>query len=395
VAQSKKNTPVKRNDAQGSSDIYEMYKKREEEVQALRAKEKEWDNEKKAQSNEIVKLQRDLQNTKDEIEKLKKEHEELIGDRIHHTNQEKIDSPAESGQSETIIQRVSQLPEKSTVFEPAQTIHTENRASEPSIDHSSLLSTISLITQAAKQLYQQLEPIRVDLEKVQSLEEELQRQKKRNHEHERDKIKLKNELSRFEQQLKGNQKILYETRQELDQTRQEKEEVQKSIEVGNHVIESLNEQLAKLQEQMSQAKHLVGIEWVKELAFVLPKLSSLAGLEPESVKGLKPRAIYEMFLDWMEKVFGERPKPFPNKKQLLGGDAKNPKISLDADQDDLGALLKFYDWSPDHPFEDLMEGSRRRKFRILHWGWKVNEIVLVQATISPLPIENTSEVKKE
>jgi len=180
----------------------------------------------------------------------------------------------------------------------------------------------------------------------------------------------------------------------FNESKKQNLELEKKISVGNSTITRLTTGKSELEDKISSEKQELGIQWAKELAPIITRLSSLAELDPEPVK-LTPRSILEGLLDWMEKVFGARPKTFPGKRELLNGDSNSPKIMLDADQVGLETLLSLYDWSPDNPFSDLPEGSKKRNFRILHWGWKVKDHILVKVRVFPLPIEVNEKLNQE
>lgn len=156
----------------------------------------------------------------------------------------------------------------------------------------------------------------------------------------------------------------------------------KQLQDGNLTIENLLNQKMVLESQFQDKKQQIALEWARGLGEVLTKLSALAEKEPEAVRGLKPRAVYETLLSWLEKTFGERPKMFPSSKEFtLTSDGKY-LITLDADADGIEALLKRYDWSHEHPFGNKPEGQRQCEFKIIQWGWKVSDTILVRANVT-------------
>jgi hypothetical protein len=151
---------------------------------------------------------------------------------------------------------------------------------------------------------------------------------------------------------------------------------------GNLTIESILDQKENLEKKLDEQKHLIAIEWAQGLGDILTKLSALADKEPEPVLGLKPRAIYETLLSWLEQAFGARPRTFPSTKELTTTPEGKYIITLDADADGIEALLKRYDWSHERPFENRAESQRQCQFKVLHWGWKVNDVILVRAKVA-------------
>ena len=156
----------------------------------------------------------------------------------------------------------------------------------------------------------------------------------------------------------------------------------KQLQDGNLTIENLLNQKMVLESQFQDKKQQIALDWARGLGEVLTKLSALAEKEPETVHGLKPRAVYETLLSWLEKTFGERPKMFPSSREFtLTSDGKY-LITLDADADGIEALLKRYDWSHEHPFENKPDGQRQCQFKIIQWGWKVSDTILVRANVT-------------
>jgi hypothetical protein len=160
------------------------------------------------------------------------------------------------------------------------------------------------------------------------------------------------------------------------------------LQSGNVTIENLLNQKQDLEKRLSEQKYLIALEWAQGLGEVLTKLSALAEKEPEPVLGLKPRAIYETLLSWLEKAFGKRPKMFPSSKEFTTTAEGKYLITLDADVDGIEALLRRYDWSHERPFENKREMERQCQFKVIHWGWTVNDIILVRAKITVYHSEN-------
>ena len=158
--------------------------------------------------------------------------------------------------------------------------------------------------------------------------------------------------------------------------------LEEKINGGNLTIENLINQKQELETKLRDQKYLVLLEWGQGLGEVLTKLSALAEKEPEPVLGLTARAVYETLLDWLEKAFGQRPKMFPSIKECTTNPDGKYLLLLDADMEGLEALLRRYDWSPEHPFESKTEGQRQCQFKVMHWGWKVNETILVRSRIT-------------
>ena len=158
--------------------------------------------------------------------------------------------------------------------------------------------------------------------------------------------------------------------------------LESKLQNGNLTIENLLSQKQELETSLQDKKYQIALEWAQGLGDILTKLSALAEKEPEPVLGLKPRAVYETLLTWLENVFGERPKIFPASKEFITASDGKYLVSLDADVEGLETLLGRYDWSHERPFEGKPEGQRQCQFKVMHWGWKVKDTVLVKSKIS-------------
>jgi hypothetical protein len=101
-------------------------------------------------------------------------------------------------------------------------------------------------------------------------------------------------------------------------------------------------------------------------------------LEPESVKGLKPRSVLEKLKAWMVQATEESLVPFPSKGEM----SADHTLYLDPDEAGMESLMEKYDWQPDHPFEGLPVGKRGCRFRVLRRGWRVGKNILVRAQVA-------------
>jgi len=158
--------------------------------------------------------------------------------------------------------------------------------------------------------------------------------------------------------------------------------LEEKLQSSKLTIENLLNQKQDLETKLHDQKHQVALEWAQGLGEILTKLSALAEKEPEPVLGLKPRAVYETLLSWLEKAFGERPKMFPSSREFTTTSDGKYLITLDADIDGIEVLLRRYDWSYEHPFESKPEGQRQCHFKVMQWGWKVNDTILVRAKVT-------------
>lgn len=166
----------------------------------------------------------------------------------------------------------------------------------------------------------------------------------------------------------------------------EKAQIMRELALCRSGAQVLEDEMAQMEAKLVRARQERGWELARELAQVLVNVSSLANQEPEPVIGLTPRAILEDLLDWMKEAVGERPMAFPPKTKGV-----NHILWLDPDEAGLESLLKEYDWSPEHPFEGLPKGERRISFRVVRRGWRVGDIVLARAQVSPNAVESTGE----
>lgn len=196
---------------------------------------------------------------------------------------------------------------------------------------------------------------------------------------------LSEQVHHLQMQSQERDQELQDSRLASQQIETEKAQIARELALCRSGAQVLEEERARLEEKLVRVKQERGWELAKELARVLVNVSSLSNQEPEPVIGLTPRAILEDFLDWMQQALGERPVAFPSKAK---GGAGNT-LWLDPDEAGLESLLKEYDWSPDHPFDGLPEGNRRISFRVLRRGWRVGDVVLARAQVSPNFSEST------
>jgi len=197
-----------------------------------------------------------------------------------------------------------------------------------------------------------------------------------------DILRLKNILELSEKDKNQLEQILENEKKEKQTYIEKSNDLEAKLQSGNTTIEKLLEQKQDLDAKLRDKTYQIAIEWAQGLGEILTKLSALAEKEPEPILGLKPRAVYETLLSWLEKTFGERPKTFPSLKEFTNTKDGKYLITLDADMEGIQALLKRYDWSHEGPFEGKLEGQRQCQFKVMHWGWKVNDTILVRSKVT-------------
>lgn len=226
-----------------------------------------------------------------------------------------------------------------------------------------------------EQLTQELESARKEnqalAEQLGSLEKEKQSLERKKDRLDDSLRKLGNKSRRQDRAHKKLQNQLvtlegdYETRgQELERCRSDREVL--VLEIG------------QVEEKAKREKLEYGLRCAKELSPLLVNLSDLSGLEPKSVKGLKPRSVLEKLKAWMEQATGAGPVPFPSKGEMQA----DHTLYLDPDEAGIEALMEIYDWQPSHPFEGLAVGDRRRRFRVLRRGWRAGEDILIRVQVA-------------
>ncbi len=190
---------------------------------------------------------------------------------------------------------------------------------------------------------------------------------------------LRNEQEQKQQMLEGVEKDKEHLQQDLDALKRKKD----ALESDKMVI---TQERDKAEAMIGEIKAQYQWELVKSVSPLLTKLSALANLEPEAVRGLTPRSVFEKMKNWIEEITGERVSAFPDSKAISAG------LFLDPDKEGWDHLMECYDWSPEHPFEGAPEGERRRQFRVLQRGWRTNGKVLVRSRVMPVEqAEGTSE----
>ena len=271
---------------------------------------------------------------------------------------------------------------------------------------SRYLERIQLLEVENQQLQLQIQTVKAELDVIDEKETALQEQLRSGAVHKQQLIDGKQQAEQQVESLQTETQLLTNRLRKVEaenlvlsqQLRDEQSQSQAyfeknqvlegKLQSGNLTIENLLHQKHDLEKKFGDQKYLIALEWAEGLGEVLTKLSALAEKEPEPVVGLKPRAIYETLLGWLEKAFGERPKTFPSTKELTTTPEGKYVITLNADADGIEALLKRYDWSHEHPFENLAESQRQCQFKVLHWGWRVNDVILVRAKIAVYHPEN-------
>jgi len=215
--------------------------------------------------------------------------------------------------------------------------------------------------------------------------------------HDAEKAELQKQVDKFKHQYTSEKGVsrsrdekINALSKQIEQLEAQITELQKKVDDfqqenirAAQAIEILTQQRDELRDQASDGKQQAASEWAKSLATILSDLSMLVpGNEPDPDRGLSPRAAYENMLNWMEKVFNERPRQFPVKKEMTYDEQKHPWVLLDADNKGLEHLLAQYDWSPESPFSNLLEGQRCVKMRVQRMGWRVGNSVLLKARVT-------------
>ncbi len=214
---------------------------------------------------------------------------------------------------------------------------------------------------------------------LQSSDDENRRLKNKNQLLKDDSKRLIRNLELSESEKTEIKTLLGKERQEKQIYIEEINGLKSKLELGNHTIDNLIEKKQQLESTLEEQTYKIAQKWAQELSeILLTKLSVLAEKEPEPIIGLKPRAVYESLLDWLAKAFGERPRMFPTSKEYTKTPEGKHLLTLDADSQGTDGLLKYYDWSPEQPFET----KQLCQFKLLHWGWRVKDTILVRARVT-------------
>ena len=217
----------------------------------------------------------------------------------------------------------------------------------------------------------------------QRLAQELDRAKANARQLEVDKIRLNQNLELEREDGRKKLRTLEQERNDLlsklEKTEEREKQASRELDLCRSDKRVLSDEVARLEEKAVRVKRDSSLQVAKELAGVVVNVSTLANQEPEPVQGLTSRAVLEDLLDTIQRTSGERPIAFPAKREL----AADHTLWLDPDQVGLETLVDQYDWSPDHPFEGLPEGQRRRCFRLLQRGWRIGQTVLARARVAP------------
>jgi len=199
-------------------------------------------------------------------------------------------------------------------------------------------------------------------------------------EHEREvNVQLKNENQQLQVQLQEKEGALQNAQEQVGTLTDE-------LHICRSDKEVLVHEEAKLIQDIELSRIAHGRELVLQIAPFLADLSSLSDLEPEAVKGMTVRGVFEKFKGFIEDATGARVMSIPSNKSAL------KDLWLDPDIEGWEKLTETYDWSPDLPFEGREPGSRKRHFRVLRRGWQVEDQVLVRARVA---LDEEDEVVKE
>ena len=201
------------------------------------------------------------------------------------------------------------------------------------------------------------------------------------------KRQLRNSLGKLQREFKRKRLRYKELEDRLVSEIQNTESLRLQIGACRSDREVLTLEISQIEARAQRAKLEVGKRFAKELSPLLADLSDLSGLEPEAVRGLKPRSVMEKLKSWMESTVGECLIPFPSKDGLSEANA----LYLDPDETGIEALMRMYDWQPDHPFEGMAIGERRCRFRVLHRGWRLGAETFVRARVV---VESGSEEER-
>lgn len=324
-----------------------------------------------------------------EIERLKQELQEaskLIG--LQPKESQPDDSRGDKGvrHQQSSVQSglfpEMEAPSKAVIEEIRQEVLVKEEKPAEISEPKTLYENMALFAQLAQTIQMQFGQIQDTYARHDAEKAELQKQVK----------KFKQECSIQKEASRSLDEKINTSRKQIEQLGAQINELQKKVDDfqqenirAAQAFEILTQQCGELRDQISDREHQTASEWAKSLATILSDLSMLVpGNEPDPDRGLSQRAAYENMLNWMEKVFNERPRQFPVKKEMKYDDQKHPWVLLDADNKGLENLLAQYDWSPEAPFSNLLEGQRCVKMRVQRMGWRVGGTVLLKARVTTL-----------
>jgi chromosome segregation ATPase len=225
------------------------------------------------------------------------------------------------------------------------------------------------------QITQELESARQEVQvladRLTSVEEEKQNLEEKND-------RLSGSLRKLENKSRGQDQSNKKLKSRLHALEEEHKNLNRELETCRSDKDVLVREVGQIEEKAQRERLKYGLRFVRELSPILADLSDLSGLEPESVKGLKPRSVLEKLKAWVEQATGESPVPFPSKGEMQA----DHTVYLDPDEAGIEALMKIYDWQPDRPFEGFPVGKRRRRFRVLRRGWRVGENILIRVQVA-------------
>lgn len=250
--------------------------------------------------------------------------------------------------------------------------------SQPKDALSARLKSITAALERTLAQYRQLE---TELAAEQATaNSQLEAQQQRIVDLERDKEKDLSKLRTCRNRSRRLGRAIKKLERQLTEVDRERDQLGRDLERCRSDKATLIRERDQAEAKAEDAKEQVKWKLVRELAAVLADLSDLAGKEPAPVKGLKPLAVMQRLLNWMENGVGGRPMPFPRAPDLADGGL----LWLDPDAEGMDVLLQKYDWVPEHPFEGLAEGERKRQFRLQRRGWRIGGKVILLARVTTM-----------
>jgi len=191
----------------------------------------------------------------------------------------------------------------------------------------------------------------------------------------------KTQLDRIQNQLKKCEQEKRALNDKVDELTEELTEKMRLLDKSNQVIAALQQENGLLREGMDDFASKKAHQWASRLMKILPKLSALAGYEPQAIIGLSPESVMEIFLQEASDMLGKI-YPFPETHELENDlDSGSLILRVMLDDQNWEKLPKMYDWGTESPLEDYHPGQELR-FRLLRRGWRTKNEILVRAEVT-------------
>ncbi len=207
-----------------------------------------------------------------------------------------------------------------------------------------------------------------------------------------DPYKILESLDRVRYQVEKILRDVNKLRQERRELQQQIEEIETKLENEIKRSESMEKTIHDLQikndlltKNINRRSEQILWKRIDGLLGILPELSCLAGKEPQSIQGLTIEHVLSRYIAEIERFFGKVER-YPNESEIIEKDGTY-WIEVEVNQENREKLNLTYDWGKEKPLEGVEFGQKVR-LRLLRYGWKTSNAILVPAVVTGYSHEN-------